>query len=82
MPMLRLEDAEEVLGFAPTKFGSTALDPETLPALLSRFGMRVERGDLKSFLDFDVDEHPSAGDVTTHDSAEDLLDHLGRVDGA
>ena len=30
----------------------------------------------------EVDEHVLAGEMTTHESAEELLDHLGRVDDA
>jgi hypothetical protein len=47
---------ERMLGFAPTKLGSTPLDQMGLGKLAAAFGLAVDKR-LDHFLDFDADLH-------------------------
>lgn len=61
LPALRLADAEWLLGFAPSKFGSTPLGERDLARLAERFGFPIRKG-AEYFLDFDADPQPVGRD--------------------
>lgn len=56
---LKRGDLERRLGFAPTKLGSTPLDPSQLASLADVLRAPVDAG-LDHFLDFDAEPSPAA----------------------
>ena len=58
LPQMRLEHASELLGYAPTKLGSTPLTEEEFATLCKAF-KTIEIAGVDVFLDFDQDSQPA-----------------------